>query len=131
MVLVGAAISWVAMITYFTVVPRWADLRDSGLPSVALGIAGLLACALGLWRSFQERRHRVPGSIGTVLGILPVAFLGFYVYHLSYQLPAEARGPDPGRPAPEFQLRDQENRPRSLSEFRGRKVVLVFFRGHW
>jgi peroxiredoxin len=33
----------------------------------------------------------------------------------------------PGTPAPEFSLRDQDGNEVSLSDFRGRKVVLVFY----
>lgn len=37
-----------------------------------------------------------------------------------------------GREAPDFRLRDAEGRTIRLSEFRGKKnVVLVFYRGHW
>jgi len=34
-----------------------------------------------------------------------------------------------GDKAPDFTLIDQDRKPRSLSEFRGRKVVLAFFPG--
>jgi cytochrome oxidase Cu insertion factor (SCO1/SenC/PrrC family) len=37
-----------------------------------------------------------------------------------------------GQPAPDFTLEDAEGKPITLSEFRGKKsVVLVFYRGHW
>ncbi len=37
-----------------------------------------------------------------------------------------------GDPAPDFILLDYKNRPLQLSQFRGKKiVVLVFYRGHW
>lgn len=37
-----------------------------------------------------------------------------------------------GEAAPDFTLEDVNGRPISLSDFRGRKfVVLVFYRGHW
>ncbi|MGI8631170.1 MAG: redoxin domain-containing protein [Solirubrobacterales bacterium] len=38
---------------------------------------------------------------------------------------------EPGTPAPEFTLRDQDDVERSLSEFRGRKVVFAFYPGDW
>jgi cytochrome oxidase Cu insertion factor (SCO1/SenC/PrrC family) len=35
-------------------------------------------------------------------------------------------------PAPDFTLEDEKGTPVSLSQFRGKKnVVLVFYRGHW
>jgi peroxiredoxin len=35
----------------------------------------------------------------------------------------------PGEPAPDFQLRDTNNRPIKLSDYRGKPVVLAFLRG--
>jgi peroxiredoxin len=43
---------------------------------------------------------------------------------------ASRRGPhviQPGTPAPDFSLRDQDGERVSLSDFRGRKLVLVFY----
>ncbi|MDJ0269413.1 MAG: peroxiredoxin [Aigarchaeota archaeon] len=37
--------------------------------------------------------------------------------------------PEVGDKAPDFSLVDQERKPRTLSEFRGKKVVLAFFPG--
>ena len=34
---------------------------------------------------------------------------------------------EPGTPAPDFTLRDQDGNPVSLSDFEGRKLVLVFY----
>ena len=37
-----------------------------------------------------------------------------------------------GQPAPDFSLRDSDGKVVTLSDFRGKKsVVLVFYRGHW
>jgi cytochrome oxidase Cu insertion factor (SCO1/SenC/PrrC family) len=37
-----------------------------------------------------------------------------------------------GQPAPDFTLEDTEGKNLTLSEFRGKKtVVLVFYRGYW
>lgn len=36
-----------------------------------------------------------------------------------------------GYPAPLFELPAVDGEPRSLSSYRGRKVVLIFYRGHW
>ncbi len=37
----------------------------------------------------------------------------------------------PGLPAPDFSLPTGDGRAFSLSDFRGKNVVLVFYRGHW
>jgi len=37
-----------------------------------------------------------------------------------------------GQPAPDFTLEDSDGKRITLSDFRGKKsVVLVFYRGHW
>jgi cytochrome oxidase Cu insertion factor (SCO1/SenC/PrrC family) len=37
-----------------------------------------------------------------------------------------------GQPAPDFTLEDMEDKSLTLSDFRGKKtVVLVFYRGYW
>ncbi len=36
-----------------------------------------------------------------------------------------------GQQAPDFTLRDQDGKAVKLSEARGHKVVLVFYRGYW
>jgi len=37
-----------------------------------------------------------------------------------------------GEPAPDFTLEDENGTPVTLSQFRGKQVViLVFYRGHW
>jgi cytochrome oxidase Cu insertion factor (SCO1/SenC/PrrC family) len=39
--------------------------------------------------------------------------------------------PAVGQPAPDFKLADQTGRQTALSSARGRKAVLVFYRGYW
>ena len=37
-----------------------------------------------------------------------------------------------GQPAPDFTLENMDGKPVSLSDYRGKKkVILVFYRGHW
>jgi cytochrome oxidase Cu insertion factor (SCO1/SenC/PrrC family) len=36
-----------------------------------------------------------------------------------------------GQPAPDFTLRDQSGKAFRLSEFRGNRVLLIFYRGYW
>ena len=39
--------------------------------------------------------------------------------------------PAVGAPAPDFKLVDQNGRAETLSAARGKKIVLVFYRGYW
>lgn len=129
--LAGLIVSWFAFLTYFLVVPRWPDLRDSGVPNVVLGSVGLALCLSGARVAFQTRRWRVTGSGLTLLAGLPFVLLCAYIFVLSYRLPATDSVVAVGVKAPPLALPDQEGKERTLEEFAGRPVVLVFFRGHW
>lgn len=37
----------------------------------------------------------------------------------------------PGDLAPDFRLQDQDGKVHQLSQYRGKNVVLVFYRGYW
>jgi hypothetical protein len=127
----GALVAWLAMVSYFLVVPRWPDLRDSGVPSVVLAVAGVVLGAAGTRRSFRIGRQRALSCLLLVIGCLPAVFLALYVFVLSYRLPGPEGVLAVGERAPGFALPDQEGRERTLAELSGRQVVLVFFRGHW
>ena len=47
------------------------------------------------------------------------------------QSPSDLNRVQPGAAAPAFELTDADGKVRSLKEFRGKDVVLVFYRGHW
>ena len=36
-----------------------------------------------------------------------------------------------GEMAPDFRLQDQDGKVHQLSQYRGKNVVLVFYRGYW
>ncbi len=127
----GAVVSLFATATYFLVIPRWPDLRDNGVPSVILALVGVILSYAGLRRSFQARRRRAGSTLAFAIGILFAAFLAVYIFYLSYQLPPSDRVVKAEETAPSFQLLDQEGRKRTLEEFRGKPLFLIFFRGHW
>lgn len=46
--------------------------------------------------------------------------------------PADLSRVKPGDAAPDFTLEDQDGKPVQLSDYKGKKsVVLVFYRGYW
>ena len=47
------------------------------------------------------------------------------------QSPSDLTRVKVGEPAPGFELTDSDGKLRRLNEFRGKDVVLVFYRGHW
>ncbi len=45
--------------------------------------------------------------------------------------PADLNRVKVGEPAPDFTLESADSRTISLSQLRGKRVVLIFYRGHW
>ena len=127
----GPLLTFVGAVSYFVVFARFPALRDFpwvNLPVVGVGV--LLSLA-GVRRAFVRGRGRWVGSIALVSSLLIGGLFGFYVFWLSYQLPATAGVTGERDAAPDFTLTDQHGQPLTLSSLRGRKVVLVFYRGHW
>ena len=53
----------------------------------------------------------------------PVGGLALSPYDLNRVLPGDV--------APDFRLQDQDGKVHQLSQYRGKNVVLVMYRGHW
>jgi len=70
-------------------------------------------------------------ATGLLLTLLLVGLFNWYVFSHSYTLPESAEAPVIQAAAPDFMLRAHDDRKVSLSDYRGKKVVLVFYRGDW
>src|SRR5262245_31433176 len=124
------------VVGYFALVMR----HDSGLNwllrtpvvNLALVAVGLFLSLVGVISAFQHTRGgRV---LAPILGALNLALCGFWVWQLfvaSYHLPSAAHAPAVGTAAPDFELRNDHGDPVRLSSWRGRNVVLLFYRGFW
>jgi hypothetical protein len=130
----GLGLTFVAAVSYFTVFARYPATRDFpwvNLPAVGVGVA---VSALGLWRAIRKPavfRGRRLGALGLTLSLLLGAVFAVYVFSYSYRLP----GPTPTSlslgDVRDFSLTDHRGRLFRLGDLRGRKVVLVFYRGYW
>lgn len=73
----------------------------------------------------------------TRMRILPLAMLLFgslaaaTAQQQDFPLPPPQIASATGKPAPDFRLRDEHAQSITLSGYRGRKVLLMFFRGYW
>jgi hypothetical protein len=91
----------------------------------ALGLAVVLALA-AVWRA---RGWLTVSSLAVSTLILVAAGLFNFVL---MRVPASRPLVAVGAPVPDFTLPDAAGRPVSLSDYRGKKpVVLVFYRGYW
>ena len=63
-------------------------------------------------------------------GSLSLVFCGFFFVYSS-QLPSAGTAPVVGAAAPPLELPDQTGRMLSLEDFKGQRVLVVFYRGYW
>jgi hypothetical protein len=132
---IGLFVVIAGTITYFLFFVRFPTLRDFpwvNLPAVVLGLA---ISAEGLRRALVDRRiglnARLLAGVPFVLSLTIAALFGAYLFFLSYRLPETDAVVQVSQPAPDFALPDQHGQTVRLSDLRGRKVVLDFYRGHW
>jgi len=121
---------------YFALVlthdPRLRGLIHTPVLNLALVVVGLLLSVLGAIQANQRTRGgRVSAPALALLNVALSGFLGWHLFVASYRLPPAAHAPAVGAVAPDFELRDERGVPVRLSSFRGRTVVLLFYRGFW
>jgi len=69
--------------------------------------------------------------MGLLLTFALVGLFNWYIFSYSYTLPDSINAIAVDDVAPEFTLLNQEGQLVSLSDYKGKKVVLVFYRGDW
>lgn len=134
MVLLGLALAVLGPAAYFgltwlTALPR--SLVENPWPFEALSIAGFVLAAfgsIGALRAHRRAKRSVAITLLTVVG--GVAMLG-YVHWLSSRLPDPPAVFAAGAVPPPLDLPTTDGTRVSLESLRGKKTVLVFFRGHW
>ena len=130
----GPAVAFCGAVSYFTVFARYPTLRDFPWVNLPLVLVGVALSALGLWRAcrrssvFSGKRL---GAIGFTLSLILGGLFFFYVFSFSYRLPGPTPTSQTLSDVQDFDLIDHRGRAFRLGELRGRKVVLIFYRGHW
>ena len=129
----GPLLSLAGVISYYTVFVRWPVLRDVPWVNLPLATAGAVVAFVGARRAFHRTgwARRALGVLSLALALLPAGFLAAYVFVISSMMPAPSAATLALVEAPDFSLADHRGRIVTLSELRGRKVVLTFYRGHW
>ncbi len=146
--LAGFLVCLVAFLSYFLFFYQFEATRDVPWTSWILFALGLGLLGMGLARAFRRPelyRGRYHGRVlGSVLGVLSVAVLGFFLFATtagSRGLPEAAGAPKVGEKVPDFVLQDAQGRSVRLYDLLGQKagapgassswVVLIFYRGYW
>ena len=97
-------------------------------PAWYLGVLGF-AFALALAAVWRARGWLTVSALAvSALVLVAAGFFNFVAMRVPESRPRVAIG----QPVPDFTLPDAAGRPLSLSDYRGKKpVVLVFYRGYW
>ena len=130
----GPVLTFAGMVSYFTLFARFPPLRDFPWVNLPLVLAGMALSILGLVRSVRCGSRwwaRGLAGLGLALSLLLGGFFVAYVFVLSYALPAPTTTAASLDVAPDFELPDAHGVMHRLSDYRGSRVVLVFYRGHW
>jgi hypothetical protein len=132
----GLVAGLLGVVAYFVVVLRFAawlpEVRNDALPNWAIVLVGLALALAGARRALAAprgtRRRWLPPALAGV-DVALTAFFAWIMFGVS-AVPA-FQGPAIGAPAPDFVLTAQDGRRVGLADFRGRPLLLVFYRGHW
>jgi len=131
---VGFFVSFLGFVSYLVHFSQIPSLRDVPLVNLPLVIIGFLLAAFGCWHVFQQKSGKL-GKIfavtGTLLSLFVTVMFHWYIFVFSYRLPKSEQAPKKQAIAPDFSLKDHTGKTRKLSEYRGKKVLLVFYRGFW
>jgi hypothetical protein len=127
----GLGLGLAGVIGYFVIVVRfgawWPRLRNDAALNWLVVAAGVVLSCLAVTRTRPGRRLGV-GVLAALNVALAAAFAWFL--YVAVAVP-RASGPAVGVAAPDFALADQDGTTVRLADFRGKPLLLVFYRGHW
>jgi len=131
---IGPVVAFAGTVSYFTFFARFPALRDFPWVNLPLALLGVGVSGVAVWRAFARRdewRGRIVAPLGLGLAIAFAGFLVGYVFFLSNALPPPTETSLGLTAAPDLALTDQNGQPVRLTDFRGRMLVLTFYRGYW
>ncbi len=130
----GPLVVFLGTISYFLLFARFPSLRDFpwvNLPIVLIGLALSTAALRIAFRPPTAARRKIAAIAGFAVSLLLTLLFHAYVFFLSYQLPEPTTVAQAQDIAPDFSLPDHNGKTVKRSDFLGRKLVIVFYRGHW
>ena len=130
---IGPLIGVFGIVSYFMFFARFAALRDFPWVNLPLVILGAGAAGIAVRRAYGNAkiyRGKVLAPLSLALSLFLAGFFAVYIFSISYALPASETAQTLSE-APDFTLSSMTGQAVRLSDLRGRKVALVFYRGFW
>lgn len=130
----GLVLSLGGFLSYFLYFARFPALRDFPWVNLPLVIVGLIFALSGTYGIFKDGRGyllKAAGLGGTVLSVACLGVFSWYVFVMSSTMPTVGVIPDVGNIAPPIALADQGGKLFTLESFKGKQVVVAFYRGYW
>lgn len=129
----GVLLALVGLLTYLYSI-RFPALRDFPWVNLPLVMAGVIVSVAGFWQAVRRPsiyRGKILGGLGLALSVAIAVYFNYSAFFLTAQVPAPTSASLALTVAPDFTLMNQWGQPVRLSQYRGTKVVLIFYRGYW
>ena len=129
----GLPIVLLGFLSYFMVFAKYPLTRDFPWVNFPIMLIGLWMAWKYRWRNRKARltRARIFSSLLLTGSILIVALFCFYVFSYSYQLPKSSNGLALEQQPKAFTLNDHQGNDASLADYRGKNLIISFYRGYW
>jgi hypothetical protein len=141
---IGFILCAAGFLSYIPLFVRFPSTRDMPWANFLLLAAGLALLASGIWRAFGQSQQYRGKILGPIFGLISLVAAGLFcllIFYAGKQLPKSASAPRIGQKAPEFILKDTDNKEVSLASLMTtplpntqaapKGVLLIFYRGYW
>lgn len=131
--LTGPLVALFGFISYYALFAKWPITRDLPWVNLPLVWGGAALTLWGVKRAVARGGAlRLAGAaLGTLLALASAGVLTWYVFSLSYQMPAVTAKSDAGATLPALTLTAHDGTAVSLAEASQGTLVLAFYRGAW
>ena len=130
----GPLLTVVGIGSYFAWFIRFPTLRDIPWTSLLTMSGGIMISAVGLRRAYAPQgvyKGKLAAPLSLLFSMMLTAGFSYALFFLTYNIPTTTEVTQQLEFAPDFELVSQAGEPVRLSDFKGQKVVLDFYRGHW
>lgn len=130
----GPVIVFVGVVSYFTHFSQFPGLRDFPWVNLPIVVIGFVLSFISVKRAFGRSdifRGKIVASLSLAFSLFFTVLFVAYIGHISYQLPQPTAITQNLTLAPEFVLKNQNGQDVSSADFRGKKLIVTFYRGYW